>query len=75
MSVEYIKEVKQDHPPIIKIENDTDKKYTLVIRGEVAVNSNNLEFLEGGLFTVPPTRSTYIQYNESGIVQRNEKVA
>lgn len=47
-------------------ENKTDKKYTLVIRGEVCLNWDDLEYLEEAITTVPSTRGTYIHYNESG---------
>jgi glycine cleavage system regulatory protein len=56
-------------------DNVTDKKYTLVIRGEVTLNWDNLEYLEEALITLPSTYGTYIQYNETGIKEYQEKAA
>ena len=51
---------------------DTDKKYTLFIRGELTLNWDNIPFLQNALTTVPNSRSTYIRYNETGINEYQE---
>lgn len=55
------------------LDNVTDKKYTLVVRGEVTLNWNDLEFLEDAIKTVPNTHGTFIHYNESGLASYDEE--
>lgn len=43
--------------------------YTLYYRGEEMLSCDDLPYLERGLMTLPETRSTYIQFNESGVKQ------
>lgn len=52
--------------PVKSDKVDTDKAYTLFIDGVATLNWNDLEYLQNALVTVPPTRSTYIQYNKEG---------
>lgn len=54
------------------LDNVTDKKYTLIVRGEVTLNWNDLEFLEDAIKTVPNTHGTFIHYNEPGLAQYDE---
>ena len=51
-------------PPV-----DTDKKYTLFVRGELTLNWDDLDFLRDAMTTLPQSRGTYIRYNESGIAE------
>ena len=44
----------------------TDKRYSLFVKGVLALNWNDLEFLQAALITLQNTHGTYIQYNESG---------
>jgi len=53
-------------------DNVTDRKYTLVIRNEVTLNWNDLEFLEAAITTVPNTHGTFIHFNEPGLAQYDE---
>lgn len=49
-----------------KHEVNTNKRYSLFVRGELTLNWDDLEFLEKALITVQNTHGTYIQYNENG---------
>lgn len=55
------------------MDNVTDKKYTLVVRGEVTLNWNDLAFLEAALITVQNTHGTFIHYNETGLENYDEE--
>lgn len=46
-----------------------EDKYTLFNRGEEVISCNDLPWLERGLSTLEPTRSTYIRFNETGVNQ------
>lgn len=46
-----------------------EDKYTLFSRGEEVISCNDLPWLERGLMTLEPTRSTYIRFNETGVNQ------
>lgn len=45
----------------------TDKKYTLVYRGKVVINWDDIEMLRGAMHEFNQTKSTYIRYNETGM--------
>lgn len=47
-------------------------KYTLFDRGVEVITCDDLPWLERGLNTLEPTRSTYIRFNETGIQQYTE---
>lgn len=50
-------------------DNVTNKRYTLVIEGEVILNWDDLKFLRECVESVPLNRKTFIHYNKPGINQ------
>lgn len=66
---------KPNPDPVISPKVETDKSYTLFYRGAVSLNWDDLDFLRDALATLPPSRNTYINYNEEGIKFYNEVTA